>query len=326
MTEQALLAQDTANREIALALSSFIVEAPAGAGKTELLTQRYLKLLNTVEAPEEIIAITFTNKAASEMKKRIMDSLIMADAGILPSEPHKLTTFELGRQALARSASLNWHLLATPSRLRIYTIDSLSGNLARQMPLLSRFGAQPAVRDDASVYYQEAATRTLANLDDETHGPVVQAALRHFDNDHYRLKALLADMLAKRDQWQPYVVNHNDASLAEAALYQLVMQDMQAAKRIMSEQIQADLMPIARYAASNLPCDVSISLLRDWETPIPLKPEALAMWRAVADLVLTGKNEFRLSVNVNNGFPATPEGKAHKEQFALVIETLRQTH
>jgi ATP-dependent exoDNAse (exonuclease V) beta subunit len=325
MTEQALLAQDTANREIALALSSFIVEAPAGAGKTELLTQRYLKLLNTVEAPEEIIAVTFTNKAASEMKKRIMDRLIMADAGILPSEPHKLTTFELGRQALARSASLNWHLLATPSRLRIYTIDSLSGNLARQMPLLSRFGAQPAVRDDASVYYQEAATRTLANLDDETHGPVVQAALRHFDNDHYRLKALLADMLAKRDQWQPYVVNHNDASLAEAALYQLVMQDMQAAKRIMSEQTQAALMPIARYAASNLPCDVSISLLRDWETPIPLKPEALAMWRAVADLVLTGKNEFRLSVNVNNGFPATPEGKAHKEQFALVIETLRQT-
>ena len=49
------------------------------------------------------------------------------------------------------------------------------------------------------------------------------------------------------------------------------------------------------------------------------------MWRAVADLVLTGKNEFRLSVNVNNGFPATPEGKAQKEQFALVIETLRQT-
>ena len=118
MTEQALLAQDTANREIALALSSFIVEAPAGAGKTELLTQRYLKLLNTVEAPEEIIAVTFTNKAASEMKKRIMDSLIMADTGSLPSEPHKLTTFELGQQALARSASLNWHLLATPSRLR----------------------------------------------------------------------------------------------------------------------------------------------------------------------------------------------------------------
>ena len=63
--DQDLLLEDTANREIALNLTSFIVEAPAGAGKTELLTQRYLKLLDTVDSPEEIIAITFTNKAAS---------------------------------------------------------------------------------------------------------------------------------------------------------------------------------------------------------------------------------------------------------------------
>jgi len=51
---------DNVLREKALNLSSFIVEAPAGSGKTSLLTDRYLKLITIVDAPEEILAITFT--------------------------------------------------------------------------------------------------------------------------------------------------------------------------------------------------------------------------------------------------------------------------
>lgn len=324
MTQDVLLQEDTLSRERALAPESFIVEAPAGAGKTELLTQRFLKLLESVDAPEEIIAITFTNKAASEMKARIMDSLQMAASGELPLLAHKQTTFKLGQTVLAKSESLGWRLLDTPSRLRIYTIDSLSANLARQMPLLSRFGTQPGVRDDPRVHYEEAATRAIELLDHEDYGSVVHDALRYFDNDTYKLTQLLAEMLAKRDQWLPYTQSQNTAQTAEAALAAMISTDIQAAANVLTGRLQQTLMPIARFAASNLETDHPITTLLDWQAEVAPQPDALLQWRALADLLLTKTGGFRKSLNKNMGLPAISEAKPHKEALMEIIGMLQQ--
>ena len=83
---------------------SFIVQAPAGSGKTELLTQRMLRLLADVEHPEEVVAITFTRKAAAEMAHRLVDHLRRAaetvDESVL--EPHERRSRELAIAVLER--------------------------------------------------------------------------------------------------------------------------------------------------------------------------------------------------------------------------------
>jgi len=188
-------APDAAERARALDITcSFVVQAPAGSGKTELLIQRIVRLLATVEHPEEVVAITFTRKAAAEMRERVL-------------------------KALAETTGADrWDLAQNPARLRIQTIDSLAASLTRQMPVLSRFGASPEPVEDASELHRAAARATLGRV--EAEGPVAEAVARlldHLDNDLGRLEGLIASMLAKRDHWIRHLGRMDRAGL-EAAL------------------------------------------------------------------------------------------------------------
>jgi ATP-dependent helicase/nuclease subunit A len=183
---------------------SFIVEAPAGSGKTGLLVQRYLRLLGVVERPESIVAMTFMRKAAAEMKQRIYDALLAARDGSPPENDFELETRHLAVEALAQDQRKSWNLLFDPGRLQIQTIDSVSGMLARQMPVISEFGGESKIVEDARELYRRAARDTLRDLTegDESSRELFHRLALHFDNDMQRLEIQVAGMLEKRDQWE----------------------------------------------------------------------------------------------------------------------------
>lgn len=87
-----------------------LVIAGAGAGKTKTITHRILNLIKTGVAPENILAVTFTNKAAKEMKERVKDLLDKDKEINLPisanSYPYIATFHALGVHILKENARL----------------------------------------------------------------------------------------------------------------------------------------------------------------------------------------------------------------------------
>lgn len=327
-----LIAQDAQHRLTALNLESYIVEAPAGAGKTELLTQRYLKLLAVVDAPEEIIALTFTNKAAAEMRNRILQSLEAAQQNSPVDAPHKAQTRQLALAALQQAAQHGWQLLAQPSRLRILTIDALCSSLAAQMPLLSRLGGQPSVSDEPEAHYLEAAKRTLAMVAEETSlDAPISRVLAFMQNDTQKLAVLLANMLAKREQWLPLIGVHQslDVNAISAQSAQIInaciREQLAEALLEMPVKLQNQLMPVARFAASHLTADHPIYSLLDWQTPLTSEPTQLNLWLALIQLLFTNEGELRKSVGltVRMGFPKDhPDKKMHTAAFEEVTANI----
>ncbi len=210
--------EDSDARERALDVaSSFIVQAPAGSGKTELLTQRFLALLASVERPESVLAITFTRKAAAEMRNRILQALRdVADAERAPLMLER--TRVLARAVLKADVEREWGLVANPSRLRLQTIDALNQGLARRLPVLSGTGAGLGVEEDARPLYDLAAERLLAHLpgDEPRLAEAVALLLGHLDNNVGKFVSLVAEMLARREAWLPELPGDVGAEDTEA--------------------------------------------------------------------------------------------------------------
>ena len=194
--QQELIRLDVQARTQALDLSrNFIVQAPAGSGKTEVLTQRYLALLGRVEHPEEIIGITFTKKAAAEMKHRILAALSAADSiAQEPSQEPERTRWRLAQQALQRDSAQNWGLLQAPGRLRLMTIDSLCSRIHAQAPLASP-RASARIHTAPQELYSKVVQRLLRARQEDAWAPALSRLLQYFYADYGYFQHKLEQLL-----------------------------------------------------------------------------------------------------------------------------------
>ena len=315
---------------------SYIVQAPAGSGKTELLIQRMLGLLALVENPEEVVAITFTRKAAAEMSHRLITRLMEAalNSDHEPLQPHEQISRELALAALETDAKQGWNLLEQTNRLRIRTIDSLCSELARQLPVLSGLGGGQQIALDAKALYRKAATRTMAMIEvdrDELQADVIRV-LDRYDNQYDKLVDLLTDMLASREQWIGHLEDARegdgfDRQGLELALRFLVVSQLRKARDNTPDELLSKLAHYFKFALAHTPKDAMelenlLLACGGMDTnflDLPVNADALPHWQTMIKRVLLkdGK-KWRGAPNASDGFPA--QGGASAEDKLLFKE------
>ena len=280
---------------------SFVVQAPAGSGKTELLIQRYLTLLAdpAVDEPESVLAITFTRKAAAEMRNRVRDALeAAAIPEQKPGEPHKKKTRELAIAVLSRDAERGWNLLHDVSRINIRTLDSLCEQIVQSGPYRAGFGSRLAVTEDAGHLYREAARRTVLMLGgrDETISEAVEHLLDASDAHAPTLEDLLAAMLEKRDQWLPM--------LKDAGNPATVQKELQSAlAAAVEEDLARTNRELAEILGPQLPKFLSVANRSDL-------PSDLESWRELRECCFTGGNDVRKSSTFLKQLEQSPASEA----------------
>src|SRR4030065_2037000 len=109
---------------------SVMVSSPAGSGKTEKLARRYIALLRDGVDVERILAVTFTDKAAAEMKQRILK--------ILKDEDEKLFL----------------HLLERTPLMRVSTIHSFCGKMLRRFSFDADIDPNYSISDEGDAWLE----------------------------------------------------------------------------------------------------------------------------------------------------------------------------
>ena len=188
---------------------SVAVTASAGSGKTWLLVSRVLRLLLEGQPAGGILALTFTRKAAAEMRERVNErlrALAYADTMSAAGELERLG-LAATPQNLQRARSLYHTLLFDPYPLRAMTLHAFCQDLLSRFALEAGVAPGFALAENEGGLFRRAWRRLLAELHQYPEGTPA-LALRQLIAMGYgeqALEDLVYSFLAHRADWWAYV-------------------------------------------------------------------------------------------------------------------------
>ncbi|MEE2769900.1 MAG: UvrD-helicase domain-containing protein [Pseudomonadota bacterium] len=180
---------DSHQRHCALNIDqSFIVQAPAGSGKTELLVQRAIKCLLSVENTNHVLILTFTNKASKEINHRLKSYIFDIDQRHLRQPETQLLLKQLDNHIIRN----NWNKQNESTFNICKTFDAFTYQLADLDINLVTHTDLFYEKIVESIFHQD----DFNFIKDELH-----EILTFIDYDYEKLKPLLIDLIKTRDQW-----------------------------------------------------------------------------------------------------------------------------
>ena len=163
------------------------LSANAGSGKTRVLTDRVARLLLNDEDPQNILCLTYTKAAASEMQNRLFKRL--GQWAMLPDKDLSKALRVLGvdqavtAKHLRDARRLFARAIETPGGLKIQTIHSFCASLLRRFPLEAGVTPQFQEMDERSArLLRSEVTEVIAKGENSTS---LDAVARHYTGDSF---------------------------------------------------------------------------------------------------------------------------------------------
>lgn len=323
---------DAAKRDRALDTSiSFHLEAPAGSGKTSLLTARFLKLLGMVEHPRQVLALTFTNKAAGEMRERVTRCLDLAAKKADPENEAEGELAALAEKALLAHGKIK-ELLLSGEILRIQTFHSFCYAVVAQAPLEAGIAPGSTLMDDngQEFFLRETVDSALREISGRDPGDPARRALQnrllYLNNSWRHLADEMEDLMRRREGMLDLVrelgfersegrLSARVRGLVETTLSSLAA-DFEACTLARGwTRFLADMSAAGASAACTLPARIP-----------PPKWEALDEWTCLANTLLTKEGGVRKQpgpkVGFFSGFSKTCWGEALQQIPCVTADKL----